>query len=81
MWLTPGLKNASAVTLNGMARIHALVDGQVTILTVQLTSRDSHIRFNSAFLGSLVARKFRQAWHTRLGTDGVLEILFPLKVS
>lgn len=77
-----GLKQVSALTYNGMARIHALVDGHVTILTINLSSqRGSILHLYSAVLGSLIAGKFRQPWHTRQGTDGALEILFPLKVS
>lgn len=77
-----GLTKAQAVDFTGMARIYMLVDGQVTVGTVKLTSqRGSNLRFNNAILGQLAAKRFKQPWHTRQGTDGTLEILLPLKVS
>lgn len=68
----------------GPARVYVLVDGVFhgpIIKTTLLPGSSSSVKFYSVSLSQLAEGKLKQPWRTRRGPDGVLEVLFHLKVS
>lgn len=79
-----GLSKEDAEATTGPARVLVLVDGVLhdpIIKTTLLTISSSSVRFYSFAVRQLAEGKLRQPWSVRRGRDGVLEVLFHLKVS